>query len=161
MTENARGRVVVITGASAGVGRATAQAFAREGAKIGLIARGREGLEAARAEVVRLGGEALALPLDVAEAEAVEGAAAAVEQAFGPIDVWINNAMASVFSPVAEMTAEAARDRAPRTHRDFRRHRPARRRAQSDHQRLTAASKQPDPANELVIYLAGLKPTGV
>ena len=106
MTKAPSSRVVVITGASAGVGRATAQAFAREGAKIGLIARGHEGLEATRAEVVRLGGEALVLPLDVADAEAVERAAAAVEEAFGPIDVWVNNAMVSVFSPIAQMTAE-------------------------------------------------------
>lgn len=98
--------VVVITGASAGVGRATAQAFARQGARIGLIARGRDGLEGARAEVEQLGGQALALPLDVANAGDVETAADAVEQAFGPIDVWVNNAMVSVFSPVREMTAE-------------------------------------------------------
>ncbi len=100
-----RGPVVVITGASAGVGRATAQAFARLGARIGLIARGRDGLEGARSDVERLGGEALVLPLDVAHAEEVEAAASAVEEAFGPIDVWINNAMVSVFSPVKEMTA--------------------------------------------------------
>lgn len=98
-------QTVVITGASAGVGRATAQAFARRGARIGLIARGREGLEAARADVERLGGEALVLPLDVADSEEVERAATAIEERFGPIDVWINNAMVSVFSPVAEMTA--------------------------------------------------------
>ncbi len=98
-------RVVVITGASAGVGRATARAFAREGACIGLIARGAERLEAARREVEQLGGSAMALPLDVADADAIEGAAAAVEQQFGPIDVWINNAMTSVFSPVKDMTS--------------------------------------------------------
>lgn len=98
--------VVVITGASAGVGRATAQAFARRGAHIGLLARGREGLEAARREVEQLGGKALVLPTDVADAEQVEAAAARVEAEFGPIDIWVNNAMASVFSPVKEMTAE-------------------------------------------------------
>jgi NAD(P)-dependent dehydrogenase (short-subunit alcohol dehydrogenase family) len=97
--------VVVITGASAGVGRATAHAFARRGASIGLLARSRDGLEAARREVEALGGKALALPTDVADAEQVEAAAAQVEQEFGPIDVWVNNAMASVFSPVKEMTA--------------------------------------------------------
>ena len=106
MSQIASSKVVVITGASAGVGRATAQAFAREGARIGLIARGHEGLEATRVEVESLGGNALVLPLDVANADDVEKAAAAVEEAFGPIDVWINNAMVSVFSPVAEMTAE-------------------------------------------------------
>jgi NAD(P)-dependent dehydrogenase (short-subunit alcohol dehydrogenase family) len=97
--------VVVITGASAGVGRATARRFARDGARIGLIARGIDGLEAAKREVHELGGEAIALPCDVADAEAVEQAAAMIEHHFGPIDVWVNNAMASVFSPVRETPA--------------------------------------------------------
>ena len=101
-----RRRVIVITGASAGVGRATAQAFAREGARIALIARGRAGLNGARRDVEQLGGEALVLPLDVADAAAIEKAAQKIEKEFGPIDVWINNAMASVFSPIKEMTAE-------------------------------------------------------
>jgi len=101
--------VVVVTGASAGVGRATVRAFAKRGAHIGLIARGHDGLEAARREVEDLGGHALVLPLDVAEADLVELAAAQVEEELGPIDVWINNAMASVFSPVSEMTAEEYR----------------------------------------------------
>ena len=101
-----RRRVVVITGASAGVGSATAQAFAREGARIALIARGRAGLNGARRDVENLGGEALVLPLDVADADAVENTAEKIEKKFGPIDVWVNNAMASVFSPIKEMTAE-------------------------------------------------------
>jgi len=101
--------VVVVTGASAGVGRATVRAFAERGAHIGLIARGHDGLEAARREVEELGGHALVLPLDVAEADLVELAAAQVEEELGPIDVWINNAMASVFSPVSEMTTEEYR----------------------------------------------------
>jgi NAD(P)-dependent dehydrogenase (short-subunit alcohol dehydrogenase family) len=100
-----RSPVVVITGASAGVGRAVARAYAARGAHIGLLARGRDGLEAARAEVEQAGGEALVVPTDVANAEDVELAAQAVEETFGPIDVWINNAMVSVFSPVKEMTA--------------------------------------------------------
>ncbi len=100
-----RSEVVVITGASAGVGRATARAFARRGASIALLARGRDGLEAARAEVEALGGRALVLPTDVADPDQVEAAAAATERAFGPIDVWVNNAMVSVFSPAREMTA--------------------------------------------------------
>src|SRR5512138_540410 len=104
-----RGRmnqVVAITGASAGVGRATALAFAREGAAVGLLARGRDGLEAARREVEEAGGRALVLPTDVAHADQVEAAAAAVEERLGPIDVWVNDAMVSVFSPIKEMTAE-------------------------------------------------------
>jgi len=101
--------VVVVTGASAGVGRATALAFGRRGARVGLIARGRDGLEGARAEIEAAGGEALALPADVAHADQVETAAATVEHAFGPIDVWVNNAMVSVFSPVAEMEADEYR----------------------------------------------------
>jgi len=101
--------VVVITGASAGVGRATAQAFAARGARIGLLARGRDGLEGARRDVEELGGQALVLPTDVADPHAVEAAALAVESTFGPIDVWINNAMVSVFSPVNEITPEEYR----------------------------------------------------
>jgi NAD(P)-dependent dehydrogenase (short-subunit alcohol dehydrogenase family) len=98
-------RVVVITGASAGLGRAIAHAFARsEGARIGLIARGQERLEAAKRAVEKLGGQALVLPADVADAESIEAAAERVETDLGPIDVWINNAMTSVFSPVKEMT---------------------------------------------------------
>ena len=98
-------QVVVITGASAGVGRATARAFAARGASIGLLARGRAGLAAAEREVEAAGGRAVALPTDVADPDRVEAAAAAVEDRFGPIDVWVNNAMASVFSPVSAMTA--------------------------------------------------------
>src|SRR5919201_4695879 len=104
-----KAEVVVITGASAGVGRATAREFARRGARVGLIARGRDGLEGARREVERLGGRALVLPLDVADHEAVERAAEAVETELGPIDVWVNNAMLSVFSPVKEMRPEEYR----------------------------------------------------
>src|SRR5437868_5718918 len=100
-----RPQVVVITGASAGVGRATVREFARHGAHVGLLARGVDGLEQARREVEEAGGRALVLPTDVADAEAVEAAAAAVEAELGPIDVWVNNAMASVFSPVKLMTA--------------------------------------------------------
>lgn len=98
-----KSEVVVITGASAGVGRATALAFAKQGARLGLLARGRDGLEAAQREVVAAGGEALVLPTDIALAGNVEAAAEAVETEFGPIDIWINNAMVSVFSPVKQM----------------------------------------------------------
>ena len=95
--------VVVITGASAGVGRAAVRAFARQGADIGLIARGRDGLEGARREVESAGGRAIVLPADVANNDAVEAAAERVERELGPIDVWVNNAMVSVFSPVKDM----------------------------------------------------------
>ena len=97
---------VVITGASAGLGRAVAREFGRHGANIGLMARGIDGLEAARREVQALGGNAVVVPGDVADANAVEQAAATVEREFGPIDVWINNAMTSVFCPVKEMEPE-------------------------------------------------------
>lgn len=102
-------QVVVITGASAGVGRATALAFAERGAHLGLIARGSDGLEATKREIEALGGRALVLPLDVADAGAVEAAAETVERELGPIDIWVNNAMVSVFSPVKETTPEEYR----------------------------------------------------
>jgi NAD(P)-dependent dehydrogenase (short-subunit alcohol dehydrogenase family) len=98
--------VVVVTGASAGLGRAVAREFGRRRASVGLIARGKDGLEAAKREIESMGGKALVLPTDVADAGAVESAAAVVEREFGPIDVWVNNAMASVFSPVKEMHPE-------------------------------------------------------
>lgn len=101
-----RDEVVVITGASAGLGRATAREFGRHGAKVGLIARGIEGLEGAKREIESAGGRAMVLPLDVADANAVENAAGAIEDELGPIDMWVNNAMASVFSPVKEMKAD-------------------------------------------------------
>src|SRR5438067_5516142 len=99
-------QVVVITGASAGVGRATVRAFARHGADIGLLARGIDGLEGARREVEAQGGRALVLPTDVAHPDEVESAAERVERELGPIDVWVNNAMVSVFSPVKELQTE-------------------------------------------------------
>lgn len=101
-----RRRVVAITGASAGLGRATARAFARHGAALGLIARGTEGLDAAVRDVEALGGQAIALPTDVADAAQVEAAAARLEETFGPIDVWVNNAMTAVFAPVKQTRPE-------------------------------------------------------
>ena len=99
-------KIVVITGASAGLGRAIAREFAKEGHDIALIARGVDGLEGAKREVEAYGCRALALPLDVADAAAVEDAATKIEAELGPIDIWINNAMNSVFSPIKDMTAE-------------------------------------------------------
>ena len=99
-------QIVVVTGASAGVGRAVVRAFAREGADVGLLARGVDGLQAARREVEAAGGRALVLPTDVADAQQVDAAAERVERDLGPIDVWVNNAMVSVFSPVRELQAD-------------------------------------------------------
>jgi NAD(P)-dependent dehydrogenase (short-subunit alcohol dehydrogenase family) len=98
--------VVVVTGASAGLGRATAVSFAKRGARLGLLARGREGLEGAKREVESAGGKALAIPTDVSNSDAVEAAAQQVEEKLGPMDVWVNNAMVSVFSPTEQMTPE-------------------------------------------------------
>jgi NAD(P)-dependent dehydrogenase (short-subunit alcohol dehydrogenase family) len=99
----------VVTGASAGVGRATARAFAREGASVGLVARGRDRLEATRAELEGLGVRATAVPADVADPEQVEAAATRIERELGAIDVWVNNAMATVFAPVTDTTPEEFR----------------------------------------------------
>lgn len=98
--------VVVITGASAGLGRAIAHEFAKNGARIALIARGKERLEAAKKEVEDLGGEAITFAIDVADAEQLEAAAALVNDKWGGIDVWVNNAMVGVLSPVKEMKAD-------------------------------------------------------
>ena len=109
MTDLSNPRVVVVTGASSGIGRAVVRALAGRGAKLGLIARSEEALVVAAEDVCQAGGEALVLPLDVADAAAVERAAAVIEERWGPIDVWINNAMATVFAPVAQTTAEEYR----------------------------------------------------
>ena len=105
----AAAQVVVVTGASAGVGRAVALEFGRHGARVALLARNRQRLEAACREVEALGGEALALVADVADADAVEAAAAETEATLGPIDVWINSAMVTVFSRVEDVTPEEFR----------------------------------------------------
>jgi NADP-dependent 3-hydroxy acid dehydrogenase YdfG len=98
-------RVVVVTGASSGVGRAVCRALAAEGTRLALVARGLDGLRATAAEVEALGGESLIFPLDLADAGAVDAAADRVVDVWGHIDVWINNAMVSVFSPIHDMHA--------------------------------------------------------
>jgi NAD(P)-dependent dehydrogenase (short-subunit alcohol dehydrogenase family) len=97
------GRVAIVTGASAGVGRATARALARRGWSLGLLARGEDGLKAAVEEAEALGVGALALPVDVADADAVGQAASTVERDLGPIDAWVNDAMTSVFGPFMDI----------------------------------------------------------
>ncbi|HEX5352846.1 MAG TPA: SDR family oxidoreductase [Rhodanobacteraceae bacterium] len=98
--------VVVITGASAGVGRATALAFARAGARVVLIARGAEGLESARREIELAGGAVLTISVDVSDAGALDAAAGRVESELGPIDIWVNNAMVTVFGAVSELSPD-------------------------------------------------------
>ncbi len=99
-------RVIVITGGTAGVGRATARRFAGEGASIAVVARGEEALAATVAEILQLGGRGLGVAADVAHCEQVEAAAARVERELGPIDVWINNAMATAVGPFEQITPE-------------------------------------------------------
>ncbi len=102
-------KIVVVTGASAGVGRATAVEFARQGATVALLARGKAGLEGARAEIEAAGGKAWVQNLDVADADAVDAAAERIEAELGAIDIWVNNAMVTVLSPISQMTAEEFR----------------------------------------------------
>src|SRR5207244_3577325 len=104
-----QGAVVAVTGATSGVGRATVRELARRGASVGLIARGRDGLDAAAKEVEAEGGTALVVSADVGRADQVVGAADAIEDALGPIDVWVNDAMATVFAPFTEVSADEFR----------------------------------------------------
>jgi NAD(P)-dependent dehydrogenase (short-subunit alcohol dehydrogenase family) len=106
MTKPLARRTVVITGGSAGVGRAVAQAFGRRGWRVALLARGQKRLASVVAEVQSLGGEAIAIPTDVADADAVRRAADEVIAAWGKIDIWINNAMVTVFGPTEKVTPE-------------------------------------------------------
>src|SRR4051812_35455834 len=96
-------KTVVVTGASGGVGRAVVRKLAQRRCRVGLLARGEDALHAAAREVEELGGRAIALPTDVANADQIEAAARAVEAAFGPIDCWINNAMVSMYAPFWEI----------------------------------------------------------
>jgi NAD(P)-dependent dehydrogenase (short-subunit alcohol dehydrogenase family) len=102
-------QTVVITGASAGIGRATARIYGERGANVGLIARGEAGLDGAADEVRQRGGKALAIAADVADFDELDAAATQVEREFGPIDVWINVAFTSVFAPFAEISPEEFR----------------------------------------------------
>jgi NAD(P)-dependent dehydrogenase (short-subunit alcohol dehydrogenase family) len=102
-------KVIVITGASAGIGRALARRFAQDGASIALLGRGVVGLRATAAEVAQLGGRALAISVDVTDFEAVEAAAAQIEHQLGPIDIWINNASVILYGSVADMGAAELR----------------------------------------------------
>lgn len=100
------GDVVAITGASSGIGRATARKFGDDGARVGLLARNEDGLDAAKEEIEEAGGQALSVPTDVAEYEQVEGAAERIESEFGPIDIWINDAMTTVYSSFLDLDPE-------------------------------------------------------
>src|SRR5579884_1791875 len=104
-----RNKCVVVTGASAGVGRAVAKRFAQEGAFLGLIARDKEALEATKAELAQLGAPALVFAADTSDADAIFEAARNFERDLGPIEVWVNAAMVTVFSPVSKMTPEEFR----------------------------------------------------
>ncbi|MBS0351308.1 MAG: SDR family oxidoreductase [Proteobacteria bacterium] len=99
-------KIVVVTGASAGIGRATALNFAKHAATVALIARGRAGLEGAKREIEAIGGKAHIFLTDVSQADQVEKTAAQIEHELGPIDIWINNAMASIFAPFDAITPE-------------------------------------------------------
>ena len=97
-------KTVVVTGASAGVGRAVAAGFGKRGWQIGLIARGREGLEGAKREIEAAGGRALAIQADAGDADALMRAADQVESELGPIDVWVNNAMVTIYASIVDVT---------------------------------------------------------
>ncbi len=104
-----RGKVVAVTGASAGIGRAAAEAFGAMGARVALLARGERGLEVAAKTIEAAGGEAFALPVDVADAAQLRRAAERIEEELGPIDVWVNVAFSSVFAPFGDIAPEEFR----------------------------------------------------
>ena len=104
MTQSTQPQTIVVTGASGGIGRASAVAFAARGATVALLARGEKGLAAAAADVERAGGRALVVPTDVGDEEQVFAAAARIEDEAGPIEVWVNSAFTSVFAPLDQIT---------------------------------------------------------
>lgn len=106
MSSKTGGRVVVVTGASAGIGRATAVEFGKHGWRVALLARGRAGLEGAREDIERVGAQAMIVETDVADHAQVEAAAERIEQECGPIEVWVNNAMATIFSDFLEVSPD-------------------------------------------------------
>jgi NADP-dependent 3-hydroxy acid dehydrogenase YdfG len=106
MNQHLKSKLVVITGASAGVGRATAIAFAKHGCQIALIARGKDGLLGAKNDVEKNGGTAKIYEVDVSDSTAIVYTANIIEAEMGPIDIWVNNAMCSVFGPLKEITPE-------------------------------------------------------
>ena len=109
MAKVGEGQIVVVTGGTAGIGRATVREFARHGADLAILARGRDRLDATCREVEALGRRSLGISVDVADGEAVEAAAARIERELGPIDIWINNAFAGIFSTFMDMTQEEYR----------------------------------------------------
>src|SRR4051794_40126500 len=104
-----RAEVVVVTGATSGIGRAIARAFAADGAAVALLGRSQEGLDAVRAEVEAEGARAITVATDVADSDRVDAAATIVEETLGPIDVWVNNAMVTIFAPFDEIAPEEYR----------------------------------------------------
>src|SRR5215475_2842050 len=107
---------VVVTGASAGVGRAVALEFARQGCNVALMARGVERLESAAREARAFGGEAISVPVDVADADIMDAAAERVESELGPIDVWVNNAMVTIYAPAQAIRSDEYRRVTELTH---------------------------------------------
>ncbi len=107
--DGARTQVVAVTGASGGIGRATARAFAARGARVALLARGEVGLDEAAGEVEKLGGTALALPTDMSDYDQVAAAVQRIEEELGPVDVWVNDAFTSVFAPFSKISPEEFR----------------------------------------------------
>ncbi|EHR49377.1 short-chain dehydrogenase of unknown substrate specificity [Saccharomonospora marina XMU15] len=112
-------KTVVVTGASAGIGRATARSLAARGDRVALFARGSEGLNSAARDVEELGGRAMPVPVDMTDHDAVRSAARRVEEELGPIDVWINGAFATLFAPFTKIEPEEFRQVTDVTYHGF------------------------------------------